>query len=197
MTFTAGVYYGEVLRMNNYTLRFWMTTNSTDPDNHNIAFERIKYFVYQELDSTIFINNQQQEQCQLYANAGLKITTMPGDPVDQLVGIMLYHKLTAILEDRMIIDETELSSLLGDSMGYLHSGNETTSIDHEPDWWHTPDLIHCDFTLLTNNKIVTMHQSNTWRDVGLSWPDATDGDHIVESGNTVVFADFKRSDDTE
>ena len=83
IVFTAGIYYNDVLRMNNYSLRLWMITNTYDASSHNIAFDRIKHFVYSEIDSTIFINSDDQLQCQQLVDAGLKITTMPGDPVDQ------------------------------------------------------------------------------------------------------------------
>lgn len=189
MNFAAGVFYNGELRMNNYTLRLSMTTNSHDANNHNTAFSRIKYFIYEEIDSTIFINSENTSQCQLYATAGLKITTMPGEPVDQLIGIMLFHKLNAIVENRMVVEETELASILGDSMYYLHSGNETTSIENEPDWWYSADIIHCDYNILNAENIVSIPQTSAWRELEMTWPDTEDNS---ESTNTIVFADFKK-----
>jgi hypothetical protein len=194
MHFTAGVYYGGQTRMNNYTLTAWMTTNSTDATDHNTAFERIKYFIYSEMDSTVFINSVHCEACQLLSAAGLKVTTMPGEPVDQLIGIMLYYKLNAITEGRMIIEETELASVMGENMTYLHSGNETTDIKNRPDWWESPDSVHCDLTLLDSDKVLTLPQANHWRELDLAWNEIQPE---VDTGNTVVFADFKKSDDTE
>jgi hypothetical protein len=46
MHFTAGIWYNNALRMNNYSVRLWMTTNSDNVQDQNTAFERIKYFVY-------------------------------------------------------------------------------------------------------------------------------------------------------
>jgi len=194
MMFIAGVYYNGEMRMNTYNLRLWLTTNSVDPASHNTAFERIKYFVYHELDSTILINSAHQEQCEHYAQAGLKITTMPGEPVDQLVGLMLYYKLNAIIEDRMIIDETELSSSMGDNMVYLHCSGETTDIGVSPDWWTNPDPVHCDRDLIDSDNVVIMPRINAWRDLDLEWTDVAVEE---ETGNIVVFADFKRDDDTK
>jgi len=192
--FTAGVYYNDILRMNNYSLRIWMTTNSENAADQNISFERIKYFIYTEIDSTIFINNTLEEQCQLFTQAGLNITTIPGDPVDQLVGIMLYYKLNAITEDRMIVAETELSSTYGENMTYIHGEFETTSGYIQPDWWTTPDLVHSDFIITDSEKVVEMQQSTAWRELELAWPDEPSAD---DSGNVVVFADFKQPNETE
>jgi len=194
IVFTAGIYYNDALRMNNYSLRLWMITNTHDAVSHNIAFDRIKHFIYSEIDSTIFINSNDQLSCQTFVDAGLKITTLPGEPVDQLVGLMLYYKLNAITESRMTIVETELASVLGDNMAYLHSENETTDDIAQPDWWMSADLVHCDTNLIDPDKVVILHQSSIWRDLDLAWPNV---DSVEETGNTVVFADFKGSDDTK
>ena len=188
MTFTAGVYYGGEMRMNHYTLTLHMTTNSTDAVSHNVAFERIKFFVYSKLDSTIFINSECQEQCQRFVSAGLTVTTLPGEPVDQLIGLMLYYKLNAIMEDRIIVDETEINSMLGENMVYLHSDNENTDIAYQPEWWITSDLSHSDYIPVENNKVVAMHSAMAWRDLDLAWPE---NQSTTETGNIVVFADFK------
>lgn len=193
MHFTAGVFYGGQMRMNHYNLRLWMTTNSTDPASHNTAFERIKYFVYQELDSTIFISSEHEEQCRQYMNSGLSITTLPGEPVDQLIGIMLYYKLNAIMQERMIIEETEISSALGENMTYLHCNNENTDLVSWPDWWTSADPLHCD-SVLIDTKVVNMPHASAWKDLDLLWPDAGSE---TETGNIVVFADFKKNDGSE
>jgi hypothetical protein len=49
--------------------------------------------------------------------------------------------------------------------------------------------------LIDPDKVVVLHQSSIWRDLGLAWPDVDDGEK--PTGNTVVFADFKSSDDTK
>jgi len=194
MSFTAGVYYDGTLRMNNYNLRLWMTTNSENPADQNISFERIKYFLYTQIDSTIFISSELKNECQRFVQADLNITTMPGDPVDQLVGIMLYYKLNAITEDRMNIVETELSSTYGENMTYLHSEFENTLGYEQPDWWTTADLTHSDFVPVESDKVVSIPQSTAWRDIDLAWSDIPTSD---ASGNIVVFADFKQPDETK
>jgi len=194
MAFPAGVYYGGEMRMNHYSLTLNMITNSADPGNHNVAFERIKYFVYDKLDSTIFINSAHAEQCEKFVGAGLKITTMPGEPVDQLVGLMLYYKLNAIMEDRILVEETEISSVLGENMIYLHNDNEHTDISFMPEWWNTSDCVHSDYLLLDAEKIVTMRSNTVWRELDLCWPEI----HVADdTGNIVVFADFKPNHETK
>ena len=192
--FTAGVYYNNQVRMNNYSLRLWMTTNSENSVDQTISFERIKYFIYTQIDSTIFINNELEDQCYLFTEAGLDITTIPGDPVDQLIGIMLYYKLNAITEDRMLVMETELSSTCGENMTYLHGEFENTSGYVQPAWWTTPDLTHSDFVPTDSENVMAIPQSTAWRELELAWPDEP---AVDAPGNVVVFADFKQPNETE
>jgi len=195
IAFTAGVYHDGTLTMNNYSLRLWMTTNSEDTIDQTVSFERIKYFIYSQIDSTIFIDGNDLDQCTRFTRAGLNITTMPGDPVDQLVGLMLYYKLNAITEDRMIIVETEIFSTYGGNMTYLHGEFESTSGYEQPDWWTSPDLTHSDFVPVEDSeKVLSIPQTTSWRELELAWPEPQTS---TDTGNIVVFADFKQPDATE
>ena len=194
MTFTAGVYYGGETRMNNYYVTVQMTTNSHDAVSHNVAFERMKYFVYNCMDSTVFVNQDNEEQCRRFIDAGISITTMPGEPVDQLIGLMLYYKLNAVMEDRILLDETEINSALGENIVYLHSENEITDVEQIPEWWTTPDTVHSDYVTLPVDKIVSMPANTVWRELDLTWPES---DTVIETGNVVVFKNFKSDNDTK
>lgn len=192
--FSAGVFYNDEMQINQYSLSLRMITNSTNPSHHNTAFDRLKYFVYNEIDSAIFISSEHKDQAKRYVKAGLKVVTLPADPVDQIIGIMLYHKLNAIMEGRILIVETEISSAMGDSMTYFHSENELTKDINKPAWWSSNDLVHSDANLMGVDKVVSMHHASVWRELDLAWEENTDDD---DHGNTVVFADFKRTDETE
>ena len=189
--FTAGVHWSGELIMNGYRLTVYMVTNVRESELTTTAFERLKYFINEEVDSTVFINSDEQEACRLYTAAGVKITTLPKDPVDQIVGVMLFHKLNAIMEDRISILETELSSHLGDNMNYLHSENENTEDIEMPKWWTTPDLTHYELEFQDRDRIFTLAPGNysVWSELGLDWPN----DSPKETGN-IVFADFGRDD---
>jgi hypothetical protein len=186
MPFTAGVYWEGQMLMNRYLVGLYMITNSSDAAVQNIAYERLKYFVYNEMNSTVFVHSEHQDQCRALIAAGLKITTLPAEPVDQLIGIMLYSKLNAVMEDHIVISEVEISSDLGENMVYLHSADESLGPYEGPGWWHEADLIHCDLGLFDSDKIVAMHQAGAWRELDLAWPDQDS----ASNNNTVVFARF-------
>ena len=189
--FNAGVHYREELIMNGYRLTVYMITNVRESELTTTAFERLKYYVNEEVDSTVFINSEEQEACRLYTAAGIKITTLPKDPVDQIVGLMLFHKLNAVMENRISIVETELSSHLGDNMSYLHSENENTEDIEVPNWWTTPDLTHFELENQDGDQVFSLAPNNysVWSELGLDWPD----EEPTETGN-IVFADFGKDD---
>jgi len=191
LSFSAGAWIDGNLEMNQYTVKLWMITQSVSEEEQNIAFRRMKHFIYYELDSTIFIDEAEREKCNEFVKAGLGVTTLPGMAADQMIGIMLFHKLNAIMEGRIGLVEVEISA--GDSVVYLHGENETSDDILQPDWWSTADLVHS--TVIDNNEnIVSLRPAITWRDLDLTWPEA---DTPVDTGNTIVFADFKTGDDTK
>lgn len=187
--FIAGVHYHDRLIMNNYTFRVYMVTNVVESEQTNTAFERLKYFVNEEMASTLFINSENIDACQKYLVAGMDITTLPNEPVDQIVGVMLFHKLNAIMEGRISILEVECSSQLGDNIVYIHSENEVTNDIILPDWWTTADVVHCDTDLINSDNVLSLLRSNVWKELDLEWP----GEEPKETGN-IVFADFGKDD---
>lgn len=191
-SFNAGTWFDGSLEMNEYTIKLWMITQTYDTLEQNIAVLRARHFLFDQIENTIFVNSNDSSKCREFVRAGLDVTSLPGDPSDQLLGIMLFHKLNAVMEDRIKIVEVEISTDGGPI--YLHGENETSDEVIMPDWWTTADLVHYDSQLLESDKIVTMKQASGWRDIGLAWPDDAD---TVETGNTVVFANFKSNNDTE
>lgn len=191
LSINAGSWYDGSLEMNQYTIKLWMITQTENAMEQNIAFRRAKYFIYDQLENTIFIDNE-DPKCAEFARAGLDLTTLPGDPADQLIGIMLFHKLNSIMEDRIRLLEIEISA--GDAVIYLHGENELSDDIIPPTWWTTSDLTHNDFFNIDSENILSIPQSSSWRDVGLGWPEPVEQD---ANGNVVVFADFKQSDVTE
>ena len=184
ITFTAGIFYNDELQMNNYMVNLSMLTNSQDGATNNIALDRIKYFIYHEIESSVFINSDNVERCKKFIDAGIKITTIPDVPVDQLIGIMLHYKLSAITEDRLLIEEIEISSSIGEGLIYVHGEHENVDDLAVPEWWKTVDLIHCDKELIDSDEIVTLADLNIWRELNLDWPAE---EEESETGNTVVF----------
>lgn len=188
--FVAGVFFDGILRMNNYRVTISMTTNSGSSENYNIALDRMKYFFAECIDSSVLINEEETDQCKKFVKAGLKLVTLPEEPVEQIIGMMLYCKLNAIAEDHIIVNEIELSSELGDQVIFFHSDSEFLGPFEGVGWWNQPDLTHYNKELNVKDNIMSMARRNTWKEINLDWP----VDDKPDSGDTIVFADFGRDE---
>lgn len=191
LSFNAGTWYDNYLQMTEYTIKLWMITNTYNEQEQNIAIRRAKHFIFEELENTVFIDSADESKCVELAQAGLNVTTIPGAPADQIIGIMLFHKLNAIMEDRIKIVEIEIST--GSGIVYLHGENETSDDLIQPNWWSSVDLVHNDIVDHHTENLVSLQPTACWRDLELAWP----VDDSTDSGNTIVFANFKSSDDTK
>ena len=191
ITFPAAAWFDDELMMTNYTLALRFVTQTMDPQDQNIALDRIKYFLLNELHSTIFINQAEVERAEAFTDVGLNVTTLPEEPVDQVVGIMLFHKLNAIMEGRMKITEIRFSSEAGDSIEYFHNEDEHTDLFPATGWWHEPSIKHSDVELDEeddNNNVVALGATpeSEWEEQELGWAQA----EVTQDLGQVVFANF-------
>ena len=97
LDFLAGIYYDERLQLNSYSVSMSLLTKTTDAVNTNIAMDRLKMFMHGELANTVFINQDLRERAEMMQIMGINITTLPEEPVDQIIGMMIYYKLNAII----------------------------------------------------------------------------------------------------
>lgn len=192
-TFTAGIFYAGEMRMNNYRVNLHLITGEANGDDHNIALDRVKYFLHNQITSSVFINRENMSSCRALASAGVRITTVPEEPVDQVIGIMLYCKLNAIMEQRMIITEIELASELGDSIVYLHNDLENLGPVEISGWWHDPEPTHVDLAVIDIDNVLPLTHNSSWKDLELAW-DKVIVERTDDFDNKVVFADFSKDD---
>ena len=188
--FLAGIYYEDTLQMNSYSASIQMLTMTNDMISTNIAMERLKCFVYSELANTVFISEKYQEKAEMMALMGINITTLPEEPVDQIIGMMLYTKLNAVLDGRMTVTNIDISSILGDSVWYQHNEEDELGPLAAPGWWHNSTVQHNSLDLIdTQDKVVKVTPS-AWYEYGLLWPE----EQAENPGNTVVFANFNKNE---
>lgn len=188
--FLAGVYYEGSLKMNSYSVSMNLLTTSIDPVVTNVAMDRLKYFVFGELDSTVFIKQDYKEQAEMLALLGVNVTTLPEEPVDQIIGMMLYYKLNAIMEGNMTVTALDISSVLGDSVWYQHDEEDSAGPFSEDGWWHKPGLRHEQVDLEPTEAKVVKVVGKGWHELGLDWPEPD----TPPASNVVVFGNFGRNE---
>lgn len=187
--FLAGIYYNDCLKMNSYSISVSLLTKATDAINTNIAMDRLKMFMHGELANTVFVHQVACERAEMMTLMGINVTTLPDEPVDQIVGMMLYYKLNAIMEGRMTVTRLDLSSILGDSVWYQHDAEEDSPGPFRVEgWWHEPTVQHNTIKIDSLADNVLKVVPNAWAEYGLTWPETT----TEPTANTVVFADFSK-----
>lgn len=188
MNWRAAIWFEDRLQINDYSAELSIHTNTMDHEDHVTCMARLNHFVYHELTNTVFVKQDNQEQLKALAAAGIKVTTLPEEPIDQIIGIALYCKLNAILEERMIVTNVTIQSLLGDNVRYLHSNQESLGPCAEAGWWTDPGPVHSNFKPTTGGKrVVKINRTPTWRDMDLGWSGT---EAPKNETNTVVFAKF-------
>ena len=192
--FLAGIYYDNQLQMNSYSASLSLVTRTKDTKSTNVAMDRLKAFVYGELESTVFINQNYHEHAEMMQIMGANVTTLPEEPVDQIVGMMLYYKLNAIMERRMEIVQLDISSRLGDGVWYMHSEDDLSGPFAKDGWWHQSSLQHNTLDPVDAEINVVKVVPNAWMEYGLIWPE-TDTVQVNQTANTVVFANFSKHED--
>jgi hypothetical protein len=188
LEFLAGIYYQDSLQINSYDVSINMLTKTKDPASTNIAMDRVKAFVYGMLENTVFINQANMERAEFLQMIGCNVTTLPEEPVDQIIGMMLYYKLNAIMEDRMVITNLDISSKLGDGVWYQHDEEDVAGPFSPEGWWHKSSTQHDTIETEEVDDNVVKVISTGWYEMDLEWPENS----IPPSDNTIVYANFPK-----
>jgi len=168
--FYAGMVYDQEFSVNRYTLTVSMTTQTSDVDMHNIAYERIKYWINYVLHNSVLIS-ESDPTLEKWLATEQRILILPDQPVDQLVGIMLYLKLTAIIEQQFLISEVEISSDDGDEMIYLHGADESLGPMDANGWWNDPkpNWITNPRKKSSTGKVIKLTRIPEWKELELDF----------------------------
>ena len=187
-TFTSGVHFNNQFYTNCYDLDITFMVESELIHDQNTAMDRIKYYITECLDSSTFINQSDTVAVDNYSSAGMRVCTLPEEPYDQIVGIMLMTKLNAISEGRLTIMDLSIESYMSDGVSCLHSAEENTGPFMLKGWWNStqPDTNEIK---AKNRKVVKLKKNkNDWDELGLGFTKVDDLS-TFDSEN-IVFASF-------
>lgn len=185
-TWDSIVHMENGLATNQYTMTVYFDVTTEDADEQSIAFERIKFFVEEVLDTAIITNIDNPNNSWFMKNLKQRLLTMPGDPTDLLIAAALYSKFNTMVEGRLSIDKIELNSSLANNIK-IHFTEEFAEesqglLDHElvkefnkTPWWQRKDSGSADyFTSDENDAILFVTDISSWDDVELEWSKSND-----------------------
>lgn len=168
----AATWWNDTMLMNAYSVRCRMITATKDNIEQNIALERLKYTMFHVMQNAVMIDSKERQAIKRLEAAGIRTIPLPEAPVDQIVGMMLYSKIDAVMEGRILVTQLKLSSELGDNVSYFQRDNETIGPFSEKGWWNSPDPVYSDAN--AGGKVVSIRGSTTWQHLGLDWDQSTE-----------------------
>jgi hypothetical protein len=170
-SFQAGVYYDSHFLMNIYEITACIDVDTDSLWEQNIAMERISCFFDEYLDNCIFVKNTEKKIIDQYTNCGLKVCTLPEEPYEQMISVMLLLKLNAITEGRFTITDISVCSKLSDGITYLYDIDEPTGPFATQGWWANSNASISDVKPSKKEKIVQLFSTHAsdWSEIGLSW----------------------------
>ena len=153
--------------VNLYEMSAKMEVQTEDVREQNIAIERMNYFLSSHIEDSIFVQDTEKDAIEKYNAAGLKVCTVPEEPYDQIIGMILLNKCNAVMEGRIILTDilfgSKLSNLIKFDIEY-----EVAREEYSGKYWYN------DSSLSTKNKgkkekIVSLFDHNDWAELELTW----------------------------
>jgi hypothetical protein len=173
------------MQLNTYSINLQLTAVNEQPAFVAVALERIKAFVLGEMANVLFINAAHDTVAEMFDALGTNICTLPEEPYDQIVGLMLLYKLTAITEGHVLISQLDISSSLGDELWYQFDQDSDPGVFAHEGWWHNRGCVK--HVLHNDHDNVVKVDTLGWKEYDLEWPDTAEG-----ASATIVKPDFKR-----
>lgn len=185
-----GVHFTGVFYMNIYDIDLHFNVETENIKEQNIALERIKFYLTACLENSIFVHEKEEDAIEKYMAANLKVSILPEEPYDQIVGIMLMTKLNAITEGRLVISDINISSRMSDGVSCMYSIEENLGPFHLKDWWSENNTKINDYKYSPKNqKILKLMKHTDWADVYLNWDNA-DEPIVQDIANEIVYVNF-------
>lgn len=167
-----------------YTININMITASDDGKELNIAYSRLNFWIDDIMQNAVLID-QSHPNLSTWYDLDCKVLAIPFDPVDQIIGAILFCKLQAIVENRLLINQLSISSPIDDYIVYHHEDTDDLELFKGVAWWNDclPNWI-TQHKKRKSGKVIKLERSPEWKDVGLDWDDSDNKEHII------VYTDF-------
>jgi hypothetical protein len=190
---TAGVWWDNHLLMANYSITFKLITITDDARDSNTALDRLKYMIEEVFTDAVFVSSKESDQIKKLKAAGIKTIIMPEEPVDQIIGMMLYSKIGAVMDGNIGVRSVMISSNIGDDVIYEHDQSESMEPFDSPGWWaDSSPGVEDEVRKKSKDQVFVITPSRQWYDLGLAW----DSEQVEsDNENVLVFTDFKNDKD--
>jgi hypothetical protein len=188
-SWSSGIIVDDEYHINTYALSVDLLTATQDHREQNVAYDRMRHWISGVLADAVLIEAGHR-LTDAFLATGQRVIEIPGGPADQLVGIMLYTKLNAIMEGRMVVTDVSISSDLGDHMVYLHSEGDACGPLAEAGWWSDPRAVFSTRRHRKSANVISIPRQPEWVDLDLLWQESDP----ATDANTVLYAEFPKNE---
>ena len=172
--FDTAIHFGNTFYLNQYSMTLSMLIETTNIVEQNIALERIQHFIATQIHGCLFIDETETNATAKYKDAGISICTLPDEPHDQIISMVLLQKFNSVTEGRIAVTDLILGSTFSDGVRF-HTVSEVAedSIDHNPELWWNCSTLCIEHTVCPSGgdeKIVKLFSEDAWEklDMGFS-----------------------------
>jgi hypothetical protein len=166
----AGVHFDDSFLMNQYEFTLAIEVNTESIVEQNVAMDRMKYMVYEAFENCVFVSNTETDVINKYTNAGIKVCTVPQEPYDQIISLIIMLKLNAVCEGKLNVTDIVFTSRLSDEVRFNESIEVAEATFGGAEWWNSSTTCITTKQKSKREKIVKL-VNNEWNDLGLSWKD--------------------------
>lgn len=175
-TFQAGVYFEDRFMMNLYDISLSMLVETDSIREQNIAMDRIKHFLSECLESSIFIEDAEKKAIEKFQAAGLKVCILPEEPYDQIVTLILLMKLNAITEGKLLVTDIVLCSDLSDGVKFIYDIESVLAANpFKQGWWleSNAQIANAEKSNKRDKIVKLVKTVNDWTPLDLDWKEKT------------------------
>jgi len=170
--FQAAVHFEGNFLMTVYELSLGMEVDTASIKEQNIAMDRITYFLSECLENSVFVEHADKKAIEKYLQADIKVCTLPEEPYDQIITILLLLKLNAITEGKLHVNSISLRSGLSDDVRFIYDIATASNHPFSNKAWWTDCTATMSDVAKTNKKdkiVKLIKQHCDWASVGLDW----------------------------
>ena len=170
--FQAAVHFEGNFLMTVYELSLGMEVDTASIKEQNIAMDRITFFLSECLENSVFVEHADKKAIEKYLQADIKVCTLPEEPYDQIITILLLLKLNAITEGKLHVNSISLRSGLSDDVKFIYDIDTASNHPFSNKAWWTECTTNMSDISKTNKKdkiVKLIKQHCDWKSVGLDW----------------------------
>lgn len=156
--------------INHYDVQIQMRAVTAYNQDYNIAYNRVKFWFHEIMHGAVLIHDA-DHKLHTWRDTGLACLDLPERPVDQIVGLMLMSKLTAITDGRIEILRVGVASPADDYVMYLCDHTDDLHWFEKPGWWRDPGPTHTTDARRgrKSGKVISISPIKDWKHHDLDW----------------------------